>query len=325
MSVCYFISLLRGSQLVIDWHNYGYTILALGLGPHHPLVRVYRFYEKFCGRLSAANICVTDAMRRDLLANWNVRAATMHDRPPEIFRSLSLEEKHRLFCKLHIFKEENAQSSNEETTLFTVRDRTEKDDKARFRTDRPVLLVSSTSWTEDEDFSILLSALDRYDQFSQTERSDFVAPKIICVITGKGPQKEFYMNEIRSRHWSQVTVHTPWLEAQDYPALLGCADLGVCLHKSSSGLDLPMKVVDMFGCGLPVCAVNFDCLDELVKNGENGLIFHNAEELTNQLLTLLKDFPHGCSELKRFRENLGTFQRLRWSECWTENVLPVFS
>ena len=32
------VCLLRGSRMVIDWHNYGYTILALKLGSDNPLV-----------------------------------------------------------------------------------------------------------------------------------------------------------------------------------------------------------------------------------------------------------------------------------------------
>lgn len=82
-------------------------------------------------------------------------------------------------------------------------------------------------------------------------------PKLICVITGKGPMKQHYVELVKSKNWQHVKVVTPWLEASDYPTMVASADLGVCLHTSSSGLDLPMKIVDMFGAGLPVCAFDY--------------------------------------------------------------------
>ena len=57
------------------------------------------------------------------------------------------------------------------------------------------------------------------------------------------------------------------------------ADMGVCLHYSSSGVDLPMKVVDMFGAGLPTLAIKFKSIHELVTDGIPGYIFKDSKEL----------------------------------------------
>lgn len=147
------------------------------------------------------------------------------------------------------------------------------------RPDRPAVLVSSTSWTEDEDFSILLDALSIYEQRARTAHGRL--PRVLMFVTGKGPLRELYMRKARSMQdregdpWQRVHIISTWLEPGDYPLLLGkprltsglsnvesvldagSADLGISLHSSSSALDLPMKIVDMFGCGVPVCALDF--------------------------------------------------------------------
>ncbi|XP_069839759.1 chitobiosyldiphosphodolichol beta-mannosyltransferase isoform X2 [Dendropsophus ebraccatus] len=298
--------------------------MSLTNGPGHPIVRVAKWYEKIFGRVSNYNFCVTNAMKEDLLHNWGIKAITLYDKPASIFKETPVELQHQLFMKLATdyapFKDGlECTDIKKERSAFTEKKLTTG--IITYREIRPALLISSTSWTEDEDFSVLLSALQDYDTFI-TNGSEL--PSLICVITGKGPLKEYYCKLIRELQLKNIQICTPWLEAEDYPVLLGSADLGVCLHKSSSGLDLPMKVVDMFGCCLPVCAVNFKCLHELVRHNENGLIFEDSKELAAQLKMLFKDFTSNSGKLKLFRRNIHKSKQIRWDESWDQTVLPIF-
>ncbi|XP_038006910.1 chitobiosyldiphosphodolichol beta-mannosyltransferase isoform X2 [Motacilla alba alba] len=321
IAVAWVAGLWWGSKLIIDWHNYGYTIMSLSHGRSHPLVLIAKWYEKLFGRLSDYNLCVTDAMKKDLWVNFKIKAVTLYDKPASYFKETPLDLQHNLFMKLardyEPFKA-RAVSPSADRSAFTERDgSTGSVVKPR---GRPALLISSTSWTEDEDFSVLLRALEDYERFIE-EGAEL--PALVCVITGKGPLKDYYNRLIQKLHLKHIQICTPWLEAEDYPLLLGSADLGVCLHKSSSGLDLPMKVVDMFGCCLPVCAIHFECLHELVKHNENGLIFRDSQELAKQLKMLFLDFPSLEGKLPSFRENLRVSRQLRWEQSWDQTVLPL--
>ncbi|KAK6630867.1 hypothetical protein RUM44_003037 [Polyplax serrata] len=318
LGVCYIYSALCRNKLIIDWHNYAYSILALSLGAEHILVKLSRQFEFFFGKKADYNLCVTKGMKHDLQDNHNIKAITFYDRPPDIFKRTNIEEQHKLFLALGLEYDIFLRNCKRGETAFT---KVMENLEVVLRNDRPGLLISSTSWTEDEDFSILLSALEEYEKAKQTSVG---LPELVCAITGKGPLKEFYINIIKRRKWKYVHVVTPWLEAEDYPKFLGSADLGVCLHKSSSGLDLPMKVVDMFGCGVPVCAISFNCLPELVKHQQNGYVFKDDKELFTHIKNWFTGFPLENSPVKKtFQESLKQFQIHRWHDNWKFNVQPL--
>lgn len=268
------------------------------------VVRIAKWIEHFFGRLSDGNLCVTHAMKDWLKREWDIDASVLYDRAPQSFHRASLEEKHALFSKLPI---EN---------VFTEKS---SDGCIHELPNRPALLVSSTSWTPDEDFSILLSALKTCDARFEGN----AGLRVVCIVTGVGPLREYYETLFRQLQLRHTAIYTLWLEYADYPVLLGSADLGVCLHTSSSGLDLPMKVVDMFGAGLPVCAAGFPCIGELVKDETNGLVFTNEEQLADQLWKLLKEFPKNQMELNKLRSGVVEFQKLRWEDNWRECAKPV--
>ena len=293
--ICFF----RNTKLVIDWHNYGYTILSGTKGAAHPLVKISRVYEQWLGTFSSYNFTVTDAMARQLKAEpFNIRAPilTLHDRPAGIFQPMSSQEARQEFLERLQETEDFASS---------IMDGSMK------------LLVSSTSWTPDEDFSLLLDALVAYSTSYSSATSEL--PPLLVLVTGKGPDKEKYISNISSLKSSGklagITIRTPWLSMQDYATLLASADLGVCLHKSSSGVDLPMKVVDMFGAGLPVVGYSdYESWPELVREGDNGMGFDNAQELTELLKMVFG--PAGPAALGILRTGAVREGSRRWDQEW---------
>lgn len=85
----------------------------------------------------------------------------------------------------------------------------------------------------------------------------------------------------------------------------------------------------MFGCGVPVLAINFATLPELVHDKKNGLIFSSSLELQKQLtalffpkISLKMDNKLSCTlnDLKN-----GTLSLDSWDKHWQANMKPIIS
>lgn len=280
------------TKVILDWHNFGYTILALKLPETHPMVKFAKFYEGWFGARAFVHLSVSVLMGQAMKKTFAMsgkRIVPLHDRPAFHFKPLTEDEQKQV---LKDFKK----------TLY--------DDM----TAEHKIVVSSTSYTPDENFNTLLDALALYDE------STLDLPPLRVIITGKGPMMPEFLAKVEKLKMKKVSIRTAWLEFADYPRILGASHLGVSLHESSSGFDLPMKVVDMFGCGIPVVAVDYPALPELVKNNQNGVAVKGHLEMANAFMSLFSN-PGKLDTIKRG----AMFEsRQTWDQNWVKKVGPLF-
>jgi beta-1,4-mannosyltransferase len=180
------------------------------------------------------------------------KVITLYDRPFDTFKSLTQEAKNDFIAKYDFNGPIELQklSLNQESFNGIINYNVKNEITIKKEVKQGLFIISSTSWTEDEDFSILLDALDLYSQHD-------AVPRLTIILTGKGPLKEHYKQLIMKKNYQNIKIFFAWFSAEEYPLILGSADIGISLHTSSSQLDLPMKVVDMLGVGIPVLALNF--------------------------------------------------------------------
>ena len=284
---------LRSAALVIDWHNLTSSMLALRLGGGHALVRCVAMIERICGRHADRNLFVSEAMGTHLRADWGLAGTVFRDRPPLAFRALGAD----------------ARAAARREILEAADVRADIGDY--------LIVLSPTSWTADEDFDLLVEAARRIEASAD---AGVAGAPILVLATGRGALRARFERAAATLPSRRVRLATAWFEADVYPTMVAAADVGLCLHRSTSGLDLPMKVMDFFGSGVPVCALDFaPTLGELVQDGVNGVTFTDAPDLARQLERLAAD----RALIEVLRSGAAAAGALRWDDAWEKVVRPL--
>lgn len=291
-------SRLRGARFVIDWHNLSHTIAAVRLGERHRAVKAIARSERRWAKRATAHLAVSQALAEWLAREYKVKAAVVYDRPGDAFTRPSAANANALW------------------------DRVAND--AQLGSPRLPIVVCPTSWTPDEDFDLLLEALERAERKLTHNRIDAGSPALAVFLTGRGVLREAFEARAARRNFKAIAVKTIWLEPSDYPTLVGMADLGLCLHQSSSGLDLPMKLADLRGAGVPAAAYDYaPVLSEVMTSGQDGVTFRDPGDLANVLVSVATNSNSPDSPIGSSRAWLLQHPPERWSAQWEAAARPV--
>jgi beta-1,4-mannosyltransferase len=267
---------------VIDWHNFGFSFLEVHKTAK-PVVQIAQFFKFLFGHWETAHITVTEALK-PALAERGIMSVVVRDRPSRIFAP-SRDKRERFSKELELNKDD-------------------------------AWIVTSTSWTPDEKIEMLLDAADL---LAPVLKRPSVGLSII--ITGKGPGRRSFECEVKTRQFANISFMFHFFEkCEDDASFGGCCDAGVSLYVSSSGVELPMKGLDMLGAGLPLLSVTYGCIGELVEDKVNELLFRNARDLAEMLRQLFVTKEIKLGELQDKAIAAGA---TKWEDVWSKSAKHV--
>ena len=304
LSMAWLAARLRGARVVIDWHNLSHTLAAVKVGEGHRAVKSLARGERRWARRADGHLAVSQAMGDWLAREYRVKPVVVYDRPAASFAPPSAAAAAALWSKLSADYQLGAT--------------------------RPAIVVCPTSWTPDEDFDLLLEALERTERTLTRARSAEAPgakadlPALVVFLTGLGPLRATFEQRAFRRNFKAIAVKTAWLDPADYPTFVGMADLGLCLHQSSSGLDLPMKLADLRGAGVPVATYDYSqVLAEVMETGREGITFRDPGDLSNLLVSVATRAIPPDGPLAKSRAWLQQHPPQRWDAQWESTARAV--
>ena len=193
-----FTAINKRTKILIDWHNLGFKMFEEKNRSNSLIVMFSKLLEyKLCSYASH-HICVSNAFRLYLEENFNINPIVLYDRPANIFLNSKIKtnknniiKRHKLLLKLNftnelLFKINRKSNKSIEETIQTCYDNNHGKVTIINNFNRTALIISSTSWTTDEDFDLLLDAMIGIENFLSVDKRqlNLVFSRILMIITG---------------------------------------------------------------------------------------------------------------------------------------------
>lgn len=153
----------------------------------------------------------------------------------------------------------------------------------------------------------VLDVLEAVRRLARRER-----PDLRLRLIGRGPLEARVERFVARHRLERHVERVPWVESAEQLAELFCRSrLFVCASLSEGG---PRVTAEAMLCGTPVVATRVGVLPEVVRHGENGLLYDGSvEELTRLVAATLGD-PRALERMRReLRERtpLARYERRR--------------
>ena len=286
----------RRVPVVVDWHNLEASMVALRLGATRrrgQLARaVFSTHEHLVTRGAALHLAVTPALAAHLAAAGVCDDAVVFPDHPVAFAP-----------------------RHTDNTLGDDADDGVDDgvDDARRRRGLPTraegaLVVMSSSFSADDDLDFLGDALARVAA-TLAARGE----ALTLLLTGEGPRRREAVERLSLV--PSLAVQWRYVDDDDYLATVSCADVALCVHRSASGLDFPLKITDAAAAGVPCVALDV--------GGVGGEVLRAGLSPWDRAASTPAAFADAVVATIDAPPVVDTAASLTWAEAWVRLVWPA--
>ena len=189
---------------------------------------------------------------------------------------------------------------------LTAEQRLEKRRALGIRDDQQVLLNLGRLGTEKNLGELM-------ELFAQAQKSN---DKMVFLIVGDGPAREDLEKQARELGVADHVIFTGMVAPSEVQNYYQLADVFVSASTSETQ---GLTYIEAAANGLPLLCRQDDCLNEVLKEGENGFEYTNAEEFLQDIDEVLED-PHWREAAsKRSEEIAQSFGKKAFGEA-IENI-----